>query len=106
MATNNTRNNATTPPICMPAMPPMGVARRLGQWLRSRRPAAGSDLSRLDPHLLNDLGVESRREARLTERQLAAFYEQPLGQASGSYTMVSPAEQHTLRIRRSSHRPR
>ena len=88
------------PALYMPAMPPLGLQRMIGRWLRRRRRGAGSaSLSSLNDHLLSDIGVPKRDRSRLTERQLAAFYEQPLGRAAGSYTerRGAPAEHHSLR---------
>jgi len=88
------------PGIYMPAMPPMGLHRAISRWLRARRRnARAQGLSGLDERLLKDIGVPARRRANLTERQLSAFYEQPLGRAQGSYRMGEPAEHHTTRAR-------
>lgn len=89
-----------TPGIFMPAMPPVGLHRVISRWLRARRRTTrGQDLGGLSERMLNDIGVPARRRAKLTERQLSAFYEQPLGRAQGSYRMGEPAEHHATRVR-------
>ncbi|AGM41237.1 hypothetical protein SPISAL_05715 [Spiribacter salinus M19-40] len=94
------RRGQKAPGIYMPAMPPMGLHRAISRWLRARRRnTRGQDLRGLDERLLKDIGVPARRRADLTERQLSAFYEQPLGRAQGSYRMGEPAEQHATRAR-------
>ncbi len=94
-------NRANVAEIYMPAMPPFGLQRIVGRWLRQRRRRNGrGDLGRLNSYLLADIGVPTRQRQQLSERQLTAFYEQPLGRARNSYLRGEPAEQHALRQRR------
>ncbi len=85
----------------MPAMPPVGFARSLSQWLRERRRARrAAPFTRLNGYLLNDLGVDQKRTPQLSEKQLTAIYSQPLGQVSMTIRHSAPAEFHAVRSKR------
>ena len=86
--------------LYMPAMPPMGLSRAIGQWLRGRRRnRATESLSRLDRHLLDDIGVSRREARRVSEYQLTRIYSQPLGQIRLGKPGGAPAERHEPRSR-------
>ena len=81
--------------LCLPAMPPVGLSRAIGQWLRGRRRHHGaSDPARLNSHLKADIGISARDDHRLGERELTRIYSQPLGQIRLSRQSGAPAEQH------------
>lgn len=84
----------------MPAMPPVGFARSLSQWIRERRRARrAAPVTRLNGYLLNDLGVNTSRTPRINERQLTTIYSQPLGPVSMTIRRGQPAEFHAVRRR-------
>ena len=86
--------------LYMPAMPPMGLSRAIGQWLRNRRRNRGAEaLSRLNGHLLDDIGVSRSESRRVSEYQLTRIYSQPLGQVRLIKRAGEPAERHEPRVR-------
>mgnify|MGYP006274330583 FL=1 len=86
--------------LYMPAMPPMGLSRAIGHWLcNRRRNRAAESLSRLNGHLLDDIGVSRREAGRVSEYQLTRIYTQPLGQIRLVKRAGAPAERHEPRAR-------
>lgn len=84
--------------IYLPAMPPVGLSRAIGRWLHSRRRARGATpVSALNGYLRNDIGMPNRQRPQLNERQLTAFYAQPLGNAPHMSRRGEPAEHHATR---------
>lgn len=91
-------SDRTDSAIYLPAMPPTGLSRAIGRWLQSRRRVRGaSSINSLNGHLRSDIGMPSRQRMSLNERQLTAFYAQPLGHAPHIVRRGEPAERHATR---------